>query len=91
MSSTNAKIKSVSVAKNLLTVGLQDGRSLSLPLAWYPSLQRAKPAARAAWEPCAAGNGIHWPALDYDLSVDGLLRGAHELPGLAHPAGRNPR
>jgi hypothetical protein len=82
MSLNNAKVKSVSIARSLLTVGLRDGRSISLPLAWYPSLQRAKPAARAVWEPCAAGRGIHWPALDYDLSVEGLLRGAHEAPGL---------
>jgi hypothetical protein len=74
MNSTNAKVKSVSIGKSLLTVGLADGRILSLPLAWYPSLQRARPAERAAWKPCAAGQGIHWPALDYDLSVDGLLR-----------------
>ena len=82
MNSTSAKVKSVRTARNLLTVGLADGRTLSLPLAWYPSLQRAKPAERARWEPCAAGRGIHWPKLDYDLSVEGLLRGAHEAPGL---------
>ena len=82
MNSTSAKVKSVRTARKLLTVGLVDGRILSLPLAWYPSLRRAKPAVRARWEPCAAGRGIHWPDLDYDLSVEGLLRGAHEAPGL---------
>jgi hypothetical protein len=86
MNSTSAKVKSVRTVKNLLTVGLVDGRILSLPLAWYPSLQRAKPAVRARWEPCAAGRGIHWPDLDYDLSIEGLLRGAHETPGLAASA-----
>ena len=88
MSSTNAKIKSVGIRRNLLTVELSDGRIISLPLAWYPSLQRAKPADRSAWEPCAAGRGIHWPALDYDLSVEGLLRGAHEAPGVAAQTAR---
>jgi hypothetical protein len=83
MNSNNAKIKSVSTGRKLLTVGLTDGRILSLPLAWYPSLQRAKPTDRAKWEPCPAGHGIHWPTLDYDLSVEGLLRGAHEAPALA--------
>jgi hypothetical protein len=83
MSLTTAKVKSVSTGKSLLTVRLNDGRILSLPLAWYPSLRQATPAERAIWQPCAAGHGIHWPALDYDLSIEGLLRGAHETPGLA--------
>jgi hypothetical protein len=82
MNSNSAKIKSVSTGRKLLTVGLADGRILSLPLAWYPSLQGAKPTDRAKWEPCAAGHGIHWPVLDYDLSVADLLRGAHEAPVL---------
>jgi hypothetical protein len=83
MNSINAKVKSVRIARSLLTVGLDDGRIISLPLAWYPSLQRAKSSERTDWQPCAAGRGIHWPALDYDLSVEGLLCGAHEAPGVA--------
>jgi hypothetical protein len=59
-----------------LTVDLIDGRTISVPLAWYPRLLHATPTQRAIWEPCAGGYGIHWPQLDEDLSTDGLLRGA---------------
>jgi hypothetical protein len=59
-----------------LIVDLMDGRTISVPLAWYPRLLNATPAARAEWEVSAGGNGIHWPQLDEDLSTEGLLRGA---------------
>ena len=55
---------------------LADGRSLSEPLAWCPRLLNATPAERDIWEIAGAGYGIHWPELDKDLSVSGLLRGA---------------
>jgi len=59
-----------------LIVDLMDGRTISVPLAWYPSLLHASEEERAKWEPCGGGYGIHWPDLDEDLSTDGLLRGA---------------
>lgn len=59
-----------------LIVDLMDGRTISVPLAWYPRLHNATPAQRAHWETCGAGFGIHWPDLDEDLSTEGLLRGA---------------
>ncbi len=59
-----------------LIVDLMDGRTISVPLAWYPRLLHATPAQRAAWEPSAGGYGIHWPGIDEDLSTEGLLRGA---------------
>ena len=59
-----------------LHVEFVDGRRLSVPLNWYPRLERATPAQRANWELAAAGYGIHWPELDEDLSSEGLLRGA---------------
>ena len=59
-----------------LIVDLMDGRTISVPLAWYPRLLRATPEARAHWEQCGGGYGIHWPDIDEDLSTDGLLRGA---------------
>lgn len=59
-----------------LTVDLIDGRTISVPLAWYPRLLHATPEQRAMWESCAGGYGIHWPQLDEDLSTEGLLRGA---------------
>lgn len=59
-----------------LIVDLMDGRSISVPLAWYPRLLHASPAERADWEKAGGGYGIHWPQIDEDLSTEGLLRGA---------------
>ena len=59
-----------------LIVDLMDGRTISVPLAWYPRLLHATPEQRARWEKAGAGFGIHWPDLDEDLSTEGLLRGA---------------
>ena len=59
-----------------LIVDLMDGRTLSVPLAWYPRLLHATPEQRAAWEKAGAGFGIHWPEIGEDLSTEGLLRGA---------------
>jgi len=85
MNSKDAKVKHVSTAGGKLTVWVNDGRVLSLPLEWYPSLQAASPAERSRWRKSSAGFAIHWPALDYDLSVEGLLAGAREAkPILAH-------
>jgi hypothetical protein len=53
-----------------------DGRTIQVPLAWYPRLLNARPEQREHWEKSAAGYGIHWPDLDEDLSTEGLLRGA---------------
>ena len=55
---------------------LADGRTISAPLAWYPRLLHATPVEREDWQIAGAGFGIHWPSLDEDLSVAGLLRGA---------------
>jgi hypothetical protein len=62
-------------------VWLDDGRIVSVPLSWYRSLAQASPEERKIWQPSAAGQGIHWPALDYDLSVEGVLSGQKEHPG----------
>ncbi len=59
-----------------LIVDLMDGRTISVPLAWYPRLLHASAEQRAHWETCGGGYGIHWPELDEDLSTEGLLRGA---------------
>jgi hypothetical protein len=82
MNSNDAKVKDVGIDGDLLAVLLDDGRVISLPLQWYPSLAEATPAERTRWRKSAAGRGIHWPALDYDLSIDGLLRGAREARGV---------
>lgn len=59
-----------------LIVDLMDGRTISVPLSWYPRLAGATPEQRARWEKCGGGYGIHWPDVDEDLSTEGLLRGA---------------
>ncbi|MEO5493124.1 MAG: DUF2442 domain-containing protein [Sphingomonas sp.] len=59
-----------------LIVDLMDGRTISVPLAWYPRLLAATPDQRAHWESAGAGFGIHWPDIDEDLSTEGLLRGS---------------
>ncbi len=58
-----------------LIVDLADGRTIAVPLAWYPRLLKATPAQRANWTKAGGGFGIHWPDVDEDLSVAGLLRG----------------
>ncbi len=58
-----------------LIVDLMDGRTISVPLGWYPRLLHATTDQRADWQKAGAGYGIHWPTIDEDLSTDGLLRG----------------
>ena len=65
----------VSVTEDTLTVELSDGRSLSVPLSWYPRLVHGTPAERSSWRMIGGGVGIHWPDLDEDLSVENLLAG----------------
>jgi hypothetical protein len=70
------RIQSVDIDEDFLTVGLMDGRRISVPLAWYPRLLNAAPELRRKWQISAAGYGLHWPDIDEDLSTEGLLRGA---------------
>jgi Protein of unknown function (DUF2442) len=58
-----------------LSVELADGRIIIVPLAWFPRLLHATPEQRGSWELLGDGQGIHWPEIDEDLSVEGLLRG----------------
>jgi hypothetical protein len=68
------RVADVRVSETALTVILRDGRTISAPLAWFPRLASAPPDKRIVWEPAAAGHGIHWPLIDEDLSIEGLLR-----------------
>lgn len=70
-----AKVQNVMVTDESLTVDLTDGRTLSVPLAWYPRLLHGTAAERNHWELIGGGEGIHWPELDEDLSIEGLLLG----------------
>jgi hypothetical protein len=58
-----------------LIVDLNDGRTISVPLTWYPRLLNAKPSERANWRFIGKGQGIHWDDLDEDISVESLLEG----------------
>jgi hypothetical protein len=82
MNSSSAKVKNVSVSRETLTVELVDGRTIGVPLTWYPTLVQATAKQLKNWKPCGAGSGIYWPTLDYHLSVEGLLRGAREAEGV---------
>ncbi len=73
---TDERVLDVRCDEHSLIVDLMDGRTISAPLAWYPLLLNATPEARAKWEKCGGGYGIHWPEIDEDLSTEGLLRGA---------------
>lgn len=66
---------SVKCTDKKLVVFLVDGRELSVPLAWFPRLEKATDVQRARYELLGEGQGIHWPDLDEDISVEGLLRG----------------
>lgn len=71
-----AMAQTVQVTVDTLTVDLADGRSISVPLAWYPRLASGTIVERANWRIIGRGEGIHWPDLDEDISVDNLLSGA---------------
>jgi hypothetical protein len=58
-----------------LIVELRDGRTISVPVAWYPRLAHGSPQERQQWELIGPGIGIHWPVLDEDISIEGLLQG----------------
>jgi hypothetical protein len=65
----------VQVTRDELRVVLTDGRTIAAPLAWYPRLLHGTPEERAEWRLIGRGSGIHWGALDEDISVEGLLAG----------------
>jgi len=74
----DARATAVRVSDDELTVTLNDGRTVSTPLAWFPRLLHATPDERQNWEILGDGIGVHWPDVDEDLSIAGLLRG---MPG----------
>ena len=76
MPGANPQIKEVSITEGELIVVFADGRRLAAPLTWFPRLLKATPEQRARFELLGDGVGIHWPDVDEDLSVEGLLRGA---------------
>ncbi len=73
---TGERVRDVRAGDDRLSVDLADGRTITVPLAWYPRLLNASAEQRGNWRIAGAGFGIYWPDLDEDLSTEGLLRGA---------------
>jgi hypothetical protein len=80
------RIKTVRCSEDAVIVELVDGRTVTVPLAWYPRLLHASPEQRSNWELAGGGFGIHWPEIDEDLSSEGILRGA-PAPRALSPTG----
>ena len=70
------RVKDVHFTEDTLSVDLLDGRTITVPLAWYPRLLHATPGQRANWRIAGGGYAIHWADVDEDLTTEGLLRGA---------------
>ena len=70
---------SVTVTDDTLSVDLEDGRTISVPIVWYPRLAHGSPEERANFQISGAGYGIHWPGLDEDIGVEGLLLGKKSM------------
>jgi Protein of unknown function (DUF2442) len=84
---TEARISSVTVTDEAIVARLADGRIVSVPLEWSWRLKDATPEQRANWETIGNGQGIRWPDIDEDISVDGILSG---VPA-RRPSDRTPR
>ncbi|MFI5402574.1 MAG: DUF2442 domain-containing protein [Planctomycetota bacterium] len=80
----------VACTRDALSVVLSDGRTVIVPLAWFPRLLRATPRQRADWEFIGGGIGIHWEAIDEDISVASLLKpeAFMRMPDTAVPSSR---
>jgi Protein of unknown function (DUF2442) len=74
----NPLAERVECTSDELTVYLVDGRKVSVPITWFPNLAAANDEQRANWELLGDGQGIHWPDVDEDLSVNGILKGARQ-------------
>src|SRR5438093_11500447 len=78
-----ALVQNVRVIDEALIADLADGRTITVPLAWFPRLAHGTPEERSHWRVIGGGEGIHWPDLDEDISVENLLTG--------HPSGESQR
>ena len=83
--SVDPRATDVMVTEDELSVALADGRRVIVPLAWFPRLLHASAEQRSNWRLLGDGEGIHWPDVDEDLSVAGLLRGT-AAPGASRRA-----
>lgn len=83
--SADERVANVETSEDELHVRLMDGRTISVPLAWYPRLLKATEEQRKNWQISGGGYGIHWEEIDEDLSTEGMLRGAPA----PNPSGEN--
>ena len=72
-----ALAQGVNITEDALVVDLSDGRTITVPLSWFPRLAHGTPEERSDWRFIGRGEGIHWPALDEDISLESLLAGRH--------------
>ena len=79
---TATRLVDVTITDDTLCVDLEDGRTISVPIGWYPRLAYATPAERGNFQISGAGYGIHWPDLDEDIGVEGLLLGKNSTEDL---------
>ena len=85
---TDPRAQDVQFTDDEMIVALGDGRKIIVPLVWFPRLLHASKSQRTNWQLLGHGQGIHWPDVDEDISVDGLLRGspsAETAGGDQHP------
>jgi hypothetical protein len=80
---TLARISQVTVTDETLSLDLEDGRTIAVPIGWYPRLAHGTPAERTNFQISGAGYGVHWPDLDEDIGVEGLLLGRKSGEGQA--------
>ena len=72
---TPVKIINVTISDDTLAVDLEDGRTIAVPIGWFPRLAYGTPPERANFQISGAGYGIHWPDLDEDIGIEGLILG----------------
>lgn len=77
------RVISVSITDDTLTVDMEDGRTISVPIGWFPRLAYGTPEERENFQISGAGRGIHWPDLDEDIGIEGLLLGKKSTESLA--------
>ena len=80
------RVRDVRFTDDAISVDLFDGRTITVPLAWYPRLLHATPEQCKNWKIAGAGYGIHWPDIDEDLTTQGLLLGAPAPRGTSKAA-----
>jgi len=76
---TLARVLNVAVTDDTLSVDLEDGRTISVPIGWYPRLAHGTDAERSNFKISGAGYGVHWPDLDEDIGIEGVLLGKRSL------------